>query len=59
MITFILGIAVAFLAITVVLLAAWLHGVCMRLDRVTLLARKCEAAITTGRHMSYEAVDCE
>lgn len=34
----------------------WLSGVVRRLDRVEDLTRKCETAIATGRHITYEEV---
>lgn len=44
------------LALTNIVTCLWLAGVVRRLDQVADLARQCETAIATGRHITYEEV---
>ena len=49
-------VALIALGLTNIITVLWLSGVVRRLDRVEDLARKCETAIDTGRHITYEEV---
>lgn len=49
-------IVLIILALTNLLIVLWLAGVVRRLDQVETLARQCETAIATGRHITYEEV---
>lgn len=47
------------LALTNLLIVLWLAGVVRRLDQVETLARQCETAIATGRHITYEEMELD
>ena len=51
--------ALVILALTNLILILWLSGVVRRLDQVETLARQCETAIATGRHITYEEVELD
>ena len=47
------------LGLTNIVTCLWLAGVVRRLDQVETLARQCETAIATGRHITYEEVELD